>query len=199
LSEVKVKEVNVGTSLPLFSRPMLKDLTAEGDASMEIHVGFVGAVRVTVETVATLSLGSRSYSTKLVLAVILRELEGTLLVKMKKPPSNRIWFGFTAPPACKIDIEPVVSSRQIKWSLVTGPIESRIRELVSSMLSSILHSSPLIDFSLCRLPNPSFFLTWTTSPSSTPVPSHSAAGSTATVFVPRASSTRRHHRVTRRT
>lgn len=140
LSEVKVKEVNVGPSLPLLSRPMLKDLTADGDASMEVHVGFVGAVRVTIETVATLSLGSRSYSVRLVLAVILRELEGTLLVKMKRPPSNRLWFGFTTPPACKIDIEPVVSTRQIKWSLITGPIEAQIRELVRPLAS--FHSHP---------------------------------------------------------
>ncbi|GAA6036130.1 hypothetical protein JCM8097_006630 [Rhodosporidiobolus ruineniae] len=131
LSEVQVREVNVGSSLPLFSRPMLKDLTTDGDASMEVHVGFVGAVRVTIETVATLSLGSRSYSVRLVLAVVLRELDGTLLVKMKKPPSNRLWFGFTQMPKMRIDVEPVVSTRQIKWSLVTGPIESRIRELIA--------------------------------------------------------------------
>ncbi|GAA5976225.1 hypothetical protein JCM11641_001087 [Rhodosporidiobolus odoratus] len=136
LSEVKVKEVNVGSSVPLFSKPMLKELTTEGDASMEVHVDFVGAVRVTIETVATVSLGSRfkPYSVRLVLAVVLRELEGTLLVKMKKPPSGRVWFGFTQMPKLKIDIEPVVSARQIKWSLVTGPIDSKIRELIADSL-----------------------------------------------------------------
>ncbi|BGP15380.1 hypothetical protein JCM10213_001428 [Rhodosporidiobolus nylandii] len=136
LSEVTVREVNVGSSVPLFSKPMLKDLTSDGDASMEVHVGFVGAVRVTIETVATVSLGSRfkPYSVRLVLAVVLRELDGTMLVKMKRPPSSRIWFGFTAPPRMSIDIEPVVSTRQIKWSLVTGPIESRIRELIAESL-----------------------------------------------------------------
>ncbi|GAA5859758.1 hypothetical protein JCM8547_007014 [Rhodosporidiobolus lusitaniae] len=134
LSEVKVKEVNVGTSLPLFSRPMLKELTTEGDASMEVHVAFVGAIRVTIETVASFSLGSRQYSVRLVLAVVLRELEGQLLVKMKRPPSNRVWFGFTKMPSLRIEIEPVVSTRQVKWSLVTGPIESRIRELIAESL-----------------------------------------------------------------
>lgn len=136
LSEIQVREVQVGASVPLFSKPMLKDLNAEGDASMETHVAYVGNARVTIETVATISLGSRfkPYTVRLVLAVVLKELEGTMLFKVKKPPSNRIWFGFTQMPKMVLSVEPVVSTRQIKWSLVTGPIESRIRELVMEAL-----------------------------------------------------------------
>lgn len=132
LSEIQVREVNVGASVPLFSKPMLKELTPEGDASMEVHVAYVGEARVTIETQATVSLGSRfkPYVVRLVLAVVLRELEGSLLVKVKQPPSNRVWFGFREIPRMALSVEPVVSTRQIKWSLVTGPIESRIRELV---------------------------------------------------------------------
>ncbi|GAA5863364.1 hypothetical protein JCM3774_005266 [Rhodotorula dairenensis] len=136
LSEIQVREVQVGASVPLFSKPMLKDLNAEGDASMETHVAYVGNARVTIETVATISLGSRfkPYTVRLVLAVVLKELEGTMLFKIKKPPSNRIWFGFTQMPKMVLSVEPVVSTRQLKWSLVTGPIESRIRELVMEAL-----------------------------------------------------------------
>ncbi|POY73612.1 hypothetical protein BMF94_3146 [Rhodotorula taiwanensis] len=132
LSEIQVREVQVGSSAPLFSKPMLKELTADGDASLEMHVAYVGNARVTIETEATISLGSRfkPYTVRLVLAIVLKELEGTMLLKVKKPPSNRIWFGFTTPPKMVLSVEPVVSTRQIKWSMVTGPIESRIRELV---------------------------------------------------------------------
>lgn len=137
LSEIQVREVNVGSAVPLFSKPMLKELTPEGDASMEVHVAYVGEASVTIETQATVSLGSRfkPYVVRLVLAIVLRELEGTLLVKVKQPPSNRVWFGFRDIPRMALSVEPVVSTRQIKWSLVTGPIESRIRELVRPPLS----------------------------------------------------------------
>ncbi|GAA5906001.1 hypothetical protein JCM8208_006314 [Rhodotorula glutinis] len=136
LSEIQVREVNVGSAVPLFSKPMLKELTPEGDASMEVHVAYVGEARVTIETQATVSLGSRfkPYVVRLILAIVLRELEGTLLVKVKQPPSNRVWFGFRDIPRMALSVEPVVSTRQIKWSLVTGPIESRIRELIAESL-----------------------------------------------------------------
>ncbi|BGP31422.1 hypothetical protein JCM10296v2_003186 [Rhodotorula toruloides] len=153
LSEIQVREVNVGASVPLFSKPMLKDLTAEGDASMEVHVAYVGEARVTIETEVTVSLGSRfkPYTVRLVLAVVLKELEGTMLVKMKRPPSSRLWFGFTQMPKMVLSVEPVVSARQIKWSMVTGPIESRIRELIMESIV-VPHMDDLSFFSTIAEP-----------------------------------------------
>ncbi|OAV89269.1 hypothetical protein PTTG_08918 [Puccinia triticina 1-1 BBBD Race 1] len=132
LSAINVREVNVGSTTPFFSKPMLKELTIDGDASMEVLVSYKGEFRITIETVATINLGARfkPYVVNLVLAVVLKELSGTLLLKIKRPPTNRLWFGFTAMPHLVFDLEPVVSTRQIKWALVLKPIESRIREVV---------------------------------------------------------------------
>ncbi|GAA5937187.1 Nvj2p [Sporobolomyces koalae] len=154
LSEILVREVDVGSATPLFSKPMLKELNAEGEASMECQVSYVGAIRITIETVATVSISSRfkPYSVRLVLAVVLQELEGTLLLKIKKPPSNRIWFGFTSMPKIKMAVEPVVSTRQLKWSMVTSPIESRIREVIAESIV-LPHMDDLSFFSTLDFPS----------------------------------------------
>ncbi|CAE7109661.1 unnamed protein product [Rhizoctonia solani] len=119
LTALSVREVSVGSRPPTVATPMLKELTRWGDAALELKFLFDGEMRLTIAATA-----------ELVLAVVIRKIEGNVLVKVKRPPSNRIWYAFTSMPKLEIDVLPVVSDREIKWGVVLKPIETQLKEII---------------------------------------------------------------------
>ncbi|KAK9417440.1 hypothetical protein SUNI508_08800 [Seiridium unicorne] len=136
LSKIAIQKIDTGNSAPFITNPKLKDLTVEGEWGMEADVKYTGNFRLEVAATVKIDLGSRfkTREVNLVLAVVLKKLEGHVLFKIKPPPSNRLWFSFQTMPKMEMTIEPIVSSRQITYTVILRQIENRIKEVVAETL-----------------------------------------------------------------
>ncbi|KAK3364398.1 hypothetical protein B0T25DRAFT_62653 [Lasiosphaeria hispida] len=136
LSNIAIKGIQTGESAPYITNPRLRDLTVEGECGIEADVRYTGNFRLEVAATVRIDLGSRfkAREVNLVLAVVVRKLEGHILFKIKPPPSNRLWFSFQQAPKMEMTIEPIVSSRQITYNVILRQIESRIKEVIAETL-----------------------------------------------------------------
>ncbi|KAI1379181.1 hypothetical protein F4677DRAFT_361025 [Hypoxylon crocopeplum] len=136
LTRITIQSIDTGDSAPYFMNPRLKDFSVEGECGMEADVKYTGNFRLEVAATARIDLGTRfkAREVNLILAVVLRKLEGHIFFKIKPPPSNRLWFSFQSMPKIEMTIEPIVSSRQITYTVILRQIENRIKEVVAETL-----------------------------------------------------------------
>ncbi|KAL2853876.1 putative integral membrane protein conserved region-domain-containing protein [Aspergillus pseudoustus] len=136
ISKIGLRSINMGNGAPFIINPRLKDLTVDGNCCVETDVQYTGNFRVEIAATVRIDLGQRfkAREVDIVLAVVLKELKGHLLIRFKPPPSNRAWIAFETMPDMVMDIEPVVSSKQITYGIIIRTIESKIREMVAESI-----------------------------------------------------------------
>jgi hypothetical protein len=136
LTNINIQRIDTGEAAPYFNNIKLKDLTVEGDCVVEADVRYTGNFRIEVAATAKIDLGQRfkAREVNLVLAVVARKVEGHVMFKIKPPPSNRVWVSFQTMPKMEMAIEPIVSSRQITYTVILRQIENRIKEVVAETL-----------------------------------------------------------------
>ncbi|KAJ6444142.1 anucleate primary sterigmata protein A [Purpureocillium lavendulum] len=136
LTNITIQKIDTGEAAPFFTNLKLRDLTVEGECVVEADVRYSGNFRIEVAATAKIDLGTRfkAREVNLVLAVVLRRVEGHVLFKVKAPPSNRVWLSFQTMPKMEMAIEPIVSSRQITYTVILRQIENRIKEVFAETL-----------------------------------------------------------------
>ncbi|KFY58978.1 hypothetical protein V496_05878 [Pseudogymnoascus sp. VKM F-4515 (FW-2607)] len=136
LSKIVLRNIDMGEGAPYITNPRLKDLTVDGDCTIEGDILYTGNFRVEIAATARIELGSRfrAREVDLVLAVTIRRVEGHMLFRIKPPPSNRLWMTFETAPRIDMSIEPIVSSRQITYTLILRQIENRIKEVIAESI-----------------------------------------------------------------
>ncbi|CAL5866538.1 uncharacterized protein PFLUO_LOCUS747 [Penicillium psychrofluorescens] len=136
ISRIGLQKIDLGEGAPLITNPRLKDLTVDGNCCVEADMQYTGNFRIEIQATVRIDLGQRfkAREVDIVLAVVLKKLEGHLLVRAKPPPSNRFWMSFETMPRMEMDIQPIVSSKQITYGLILRTIESKIREIVAESI-----------------------------------------------------------------
>ena len=136
ISSITLQDVSMGDSGPSFMNPKLREMTVDGALTIEADVRYSGNFKAVIGAVARLELGPKlkAREVSIVIAGVLKRLEGHVLFKIKPPPSNRIWFSFETMPKLDVSLEPVVSSRQITYGVVLRPIVTRIHEVIAETL-----------------------------------------------------------------
>ena len=136
LSKIALRHIDMGEAAPVITNPRLKDLTAEGELIVEADVRYMGNFRIEVAATARIDLGTRikAREVNLLLAVVVKRVDGHAMVRIKPPPSNRFWVTFQSMPKIDMAIEPIVSSRQITYTVILRQIENRIKEVVAESL-----------------------------------------------------------------
>lgn len=133
LSKIVIRKVEMGEGAPYITNPKLKDLTVDGDCTIEADMLYTGNARLEIAATARIELGTRikAREVDLVLAVTCKRIEGHMLFRVKPPPSNRLWMTFETAPRIDLSIEPIVSSRQITYNVILRQIENRIKEVIA--------------------------------------------------------------------
>ncbi|ODV81451.1 uncharacterized protein CANTADRAFT_3553 [Suhomyces tanzawaensis NRRL Y-17324] len=132
LDKFVINSIYPGDSAPFFTYPSLKEINPDGTILVSTYMTYHGNFSIEIATKVNISLGARfkTRDVDLVLRITLSKLEGRMLIKLKPPPSGRLWYAFEVEPTMNLKIEPVISSRQMAYTIITNTIEKKFKEAV---------------------------------------------------------------------
>ncbi|SCU88322.1 LAMI_0D09648g1_1 [Lachancea mirantina] len=136
LDDFTIESVDVGNAAPFITQPHLKDIAASGLLKIGFNILYQGGMSLIVSTKANINLSSRfkTREVRVQLSVTVRRISGPVVVLVKPPPSDRIWYAFETEPVLDLDVEPVLSTKQISYNVVTNAIKSKFREAIRESL-----------------------------------------------------------------
>lgn len=132
LGDLNLKSVFAGQSLPLFSRGQLHSVTNQGELLVSVDIMYPGGFRLQVATEIKWDIPKvKTIIVPIIMSIHVRRLTGRALIRIKPPPSDRIWLGFYNQPQLEVDIEPVVSTKAITWSVVKMGILKHLQDTMA--------------------------------------------------------------------
>lgn len=136
LDTFQIKELYTGDSAPFITYPKLKEINPDGSVIVSSYIHYHGNLSMKFATKMNINLGSRfkTREVDVVLNITFGKLEGPTLIKIKPPPSGRLWYTFEIMPTLELKIEPIVSSRQMNYNIITNQIEKKFKDAIKDSL-----------------------------------------------------------------
>lgn len=136
LDDFSIETVDVGNGAPLITNAKLLDLTPEGLTRVSFDLLYTGHLHLIIATKVNINLGSRFKKREMdiKLSITAKKVEGPVVILVKPPPSNRLWYAFQSEPLLDIDVEPVLSTRQLSNNMVTNMIKSKFKEAIKESI-----------------------------------------------------------------
>lgn len=128
VGDIEILEISTGCAAPIVTDMALRELTPEGHLTVSAGVAYSGKFKVHLATKIKLAAVSTVTVAEIPveLAATLKSFSGTVLIIIKPPPSERIWYSFETMPDIDLDIEPVIYDTPISLSMVTNFLKSKI-------------------------------------------------------------------------
>jgi hypothetical protein len=121
MGDLILEDIDIGRSAPIISNGRLHSLRHNGELVGSLDFYYPGGLNLRISTQITSPV-----TVPIVVAVSVKKLAGRVMVKIKGPPSDRLWFGFYRLPDYDISVDPVVSNVAITWSFVQSAIMKKI-------------------------------------------------------------------------
>lgn len=136
LDKFQITEVRAGNGAPFITFPVLKEIGPEGDLLISLYMRYAGCMSIQLATKLNLNLGTRFKTREMdvLLSITLEKIQGPMLLKMKPPPSARLWYTFETEPIMSVKIEPIISSRQMSYNIITNSIEKKLKDAFKESL-----------------------------------------------------------------
>ncbi|KAK6457088.1 putative integral membrane protein conserved region-domain-containing protein [Scheffersomyces xylosifermentans] len=136
LDKFSIKSIYPGDSAPFLTYPSLKEISPDGTVLVSVYLTYHGNLSLQIATKVNINLGARfkTREVDLLLNITLSKLEGPILIKIKPPPSERLWYTFETEPIMNLKIEPIISSRQMTYNIITNSIEKKFKEAIKDSL-----------------------------------------------------------------
>lgn len=129
VGEVTVSDVSCGSSVPFFTEIHLRQLATDGNLVIDGDMIYNGGFSLKISALLRIGISSvKTVEIPVKLSLVLKSLRGRIVLRIKPPPSTRIWYSFDEMPTVDLQIDPVVGDTQLSYSFVQNYIKAKVME-----------------------------------------------------------------------